>query len=362
MNDTVYHKLRECIDMYSIGFNETCSQVEIDLIKKIFTQEEAIMYMNLEEALKPVEKIAKKAGMNLEETEFLLNGMLKKGVVFVKKKNGKKYYAAVPFLQGFFEHIMILKSNDPSELKEMAELFGRYMSKGFMPTGRTMRTIPLNVSIETNSKMPVSSYDDAKKIIESKDRIGLFPCACASMGSATGVDCPPMREVCMVFDFQAEYGIEELGVGRWITREKALKILEHAREEGLVHQTGGDKRNVEVLCNCCADYCALLSKIKMFPEPSLLVVSNYLVHLDFDKCVACESCVDRCPMGAISAGEETVTVNLKRCIGCGVCTVTCPKESLTMQIKPEDQRHGPFDPETYTFIRSSLDYEADISE
>jgi len=360
MNEQIYHQLRERIDQYSIGFNATESQVEIEILKKLFTPEEAQMYMHLERSLKPVGFIAQKAGMETEAAAAMLEKMTKNGLTFPKTKDGVKYYAAAPFIHGFFEHNAVLKAGKP-EFKELTELIERYATSGFFPTGPTLRTIPIHTAAEINPKLPVSPYDDVKKIIESKDRIGLFPCACEAGARAMGRECNQTKEICIGFDFYAEYAIEGLGVGRWITRDEAFKVLERARDEGLVHQIGGDRRNVEAICNCCGDCCGVLRLIKQFPEPAQLAITNYVVHLDPEECTLCETCVERCPMDAISAGEESVSVNLQRCIGCGVCTTTCPTEALTLKIKPEDQRHEPFDPKTYKFMRSSLDFEADIA-
>jgi len=361
MNDQIYQSLRERIDQYSIGFNATESQVEIEILKKLFTPEEAGMYMNLERALKPVETIAGKANVDVDAAASLLEKMTQKGLTFPKTKDGTKYYAAAPFIHGFFEHNAVLASGQP-EFKELAELIEQYMTGGFFPTGPSLRTIPVNTNAESNPKLPVAPYDDVKKIIESKEKIGLFPCACAAEASAMGRECKQTNEVCMGFDFYAEYAIEGLGTGRWITREEAFEVLKRAEAEGLVHQIGGDKRNVEAICNCCGDCCGVLRMMKQFPEPAQLAITNYVIHLNSEECEACETCIDRCPMDAISTGEAAVSVNLQRCIGCGLCTTTCPTEALTLQIKPEDQRHEPFDPKTYKFMRSSLDFEADVAD
>lgn len=63
--------------------------------------------------------------------------------------------------------------------------------------------------------------------------------------------------------------------------------------------------------------------------------------IDVEKCVACGTCVRRCPWGALSMEEGKVKV-LKRdldqysnyhilgCLGCGLCTTLCPKEAISL--------------------------------
>ena len=47
MSQTIYEKLRKQIDQYSVGFPKTESGVEIKLLKKLYTEEEAALYLDL---------------------------------------------------------------------------------------------------------------------------------------------------------------------------------------------------------------------------------------------------------------------------------------------------------------------------
>lgn len=42
-----------------------------------------------------------------------------------------------------------------------------------------------------------------------------------------------------------------------------------------------------------------------------------------DQCVACGTCKDQCPAGAITEGD-TYSINPDICLGCGACKDTCP--------------------------------------
>ena len=46
-----------------------------------------------------------------------------------------------------------------------------------------------------------------------------------------------------------------------------------------------------------------------------------------DSCVACGTCIDECPVGAISEGNIYV-IDADSCVGCGTCAGACPNEAI----------------------------------
>ena len=51
--------------------------------------------------------------------------------------------------------------------------------------------------------------------------------------------------------------------------------------------------------------------------------------VDTEKCTGCESCVDACPVKAISMVDSKATIS-DECIDCGACVDECPLEAITM--------------------------------
>lgn len=48
-----------------------------------------------------------------------------------------------------------------------------------------------------------------------------------------------------------------------------------------------------------------------------------MAHLITDSCVACGTCIDECPVGAISEGS-IYKIDADTCIDCGACAAACP--------------------------------------
>ncbi|GAO28254.1 DUF362 domain-containing protein [Geofilum rubicundum] len=46
-----------------------------------------------------------------------------------------------------------------------------------------------------------------------------------------------------------------------------------------------------------------------------------------DDCIACGSCIDECPVDAISEGDIYV-IDAEACTDCGACADVCPTEAI----------------------------------
>ncbi|MCL2743767.1 MAG: 4Fe-4S binding protein [Planctomycetaceae bacterium] len=52
--------------------------------------------------------------------------------------------------------------------------------------------------------------------------------------------------------------------------------------------------------------------------------------VDPDKCTGCGSCVDTCPVSAISMDGDKAKVNADECVDCGACIDACPVEAIEL--------------------------------
>ncbi|RLG69719.1 MAG: electron transfer flavoprotein subunit alpha, partial [Methanobacteriota archaeon] len=56
-----------------------------------------------------------------------------------------------------------------------------------------------------------------------------------------------------------------------------------------------------------------------------------LLQVSREACTGCGKCVDACPFGALSLGEEkVVVVDSGKCTACGVCVPECPTQALSL--------------------------------
>jgi len=53
-----------------------------------------------------------------------------------------------------------------------------------------------------------------------------------------------------------------------------------------------------------------------------------MAYVITDECTACGTCVDVCPVEAISEGDPKYTIDPETCVDCGQCAEACPAEAI----------------------------------
>ncbi|MFX1511179.1 MAG: DUF362 domain-containing protein [Promethearchaeota archaeon] len=330
----VYKRLQEHLNGLPVGFPNTKSGVELNLLRQLFTVEEAEMACHLSPFPATAVDIAEKIGQSPENVESLLEQMSTKGLVFNSRKGGTTTYRANWFIIGIFEYQVNRMT------KEFVEDFDQYMEEGLRDELYTydknqLRVVPVNKAVD--AIIQVAPYDDARELIKQQSKISVQNCICKQKKDLQEKSCSVIqeREVCLAFSTGAYYFIEH-GLGREITHEEALKLLDFAEKKGLVLSPGNAQKTF-AMCLCCGDCCEFLINLKKYPKPSSLVDSNYFALVDSDLCAGCETCLDRCQMDAISIVDDIAKINLDRCVGCGLCVTTCPEDALSLKQKVEDE-------------------------
>jgi len=68
----------------------------------------------------------------------------------------------------------------------------------------------------------------------------------------------------------------------------------------------------------------------------MMASSGYVAQVDETLCVACDTCKEACPFGAIQVDGMAV-VKWEACMGCGVCMGQCPNKAVSLV---RDERKG----------------------
>ena len=183
---TVYRKLRKRLDDMSTGFPETRSGIELTILRQLFSEEEAGLFLSLTPFLETPEEIA--ARLNRDESEISQNAahMAQKGLLFRLRKSGRTLYAAVPFVPGIFE--FQVNHLHPEISKDIQDYYEEGFSRTIMAYKHPpMRTIPVDKTLV--SEWPVAPYEDVEDIFDRQEKIALLNCVCRTWGRQVGNDC-----------------------------------------------------------------------------------------------------------------------------------------------------------------------------
>jgi len=333
--DKLYRDLQRHLDKQTLGFPETKSGSDIDLLQQLFTPAQAEVAMMLTyryESIGQIQKRAIKAGKSIEETKHLLDQAAEKGVIGFQEKDGERRYRNIPYVIGILENVIHTATPEfiSAHLKYSEDgLFWRDYLKTKIPQ---MRTIPIQKSI--TPRHHIGTYDAIKNLIETTDGpIVVIECACRSGAEKRGEPCKrtTRKETCLHFRDMAKFLLEKAKVGRQISKEEALHILQKNQEEGLVLQPANSQAP-EAICSCCGCCCAPLKTHKVIPNPLSHWATNFHAEVNPEICTGCGLCEERCQAAAMKLDEDkkTATVDLTHCLGCGLCVEACAAEAIEL--------------------------------
>ncbi|UCD57794.1 MAG: 4Fe-4S binding protein [Candidatus Hydrogenedentota bacterium] len=337
MTGDIFRTLQERLDKYSLGFPATESGIEIKILKELFSDEDAAMFLELTPEPESPESIASRIDRHVGEAEAQLEDMTKRGLLFRLREGDSYMYCAIPFVHGVFEFQVMRLGRKLSEMMEqyLAEKFEHSLVEGM---DAFIRTIPVQYAIDP--KQEIASYEDVCEILRSTDTIVLTECACRKQRHVIDQACDKPLEACFMFGAMGQYYLDH-DMGRKIDSDEAIRIVTEAQKAGLVTQPG-TSQNPGGMCNCCGDCCGFLRSLNKHPKPAEMVFSNHYAEVDVDTCTGCEACVEICQMDAVKMINECeAEINLDRCIGCGLCVTACPTEALQLTPKPEEKRRTP---------------------
>ena len=331
MENSPYKRLAERLDALPNGFPPTADGVELQLLAKIFTPEEAALAARLRLTQETPEQIASRVGGDSKELSKRLKRMARKGLITAGRTEEGLGYGLMPFVVGIYE--MQIGNLDA----ELAQLFEDYYMTVF---GQVLsvkpayhRVIPVNETVRTD--MEVQPFESAAEIVKDAKAWGVLDCICRKQKELIGDPCDHPMDVCMAFS-QKPGAFDNNPVITAVSREESMTTLQRAADAGLVHSVSNKQREMSYICNCCTCSCGILRGIADLGVANAIAWSGFVNQVDEELCVACDLCIEHCQFDALSL-DGVLQVDSMRCVGCGVCVPFCPEEALSLVRRPADE-------------------------
>ena len=331
MSEEIYRQLAQRLDAIPNGYPATQSGVELRLLEKMFTPQEAALAAVMRLRREPAADIASRAGVNPETAQVTLEGMARNGLVRSKRVEGELTFGLMPFAVGIYEEQL------PRMDEEFATLVEQYFQEskgGFVNLAPSVhRVVPVGEAVPFD--LEIFPHERATELVENAKSWGVRDCICRVQQRLVGKGCDHEVENCLVFS-PVENAFESNETSRPISKVEALQLLRDTEEAGLVHTTANHREKHYYICNCCTCCCGILRGVTEFDIPSAVARSDFRAVVDVEVCSACEDCQERCQFGALSM-EDVCLVNEARCVGCGLCVIECSTGALSMARRQQGQ-------------------------
>jgi Dissimilatory sulfite reductase (desulfoviridin), alpha and beta subunits len=321
----IYDYLIEDLDTLSFGFPKSRFRFDRGLVKKIFTTDQAQVFINMQQGYITPADYAAKNNCSSEKASELLEDMVAHGLIYRRHKDDGFIYRKYPFVMGFLEW----QVHNPD--KTWLTKTGLYMYTSKFPHRMAQqmpfyRTVPFNKEFVEGTK--VMAYDDIEQLLDRHTRFSVAPCMCRHMQAVANpfFKCKHPLETCIETDEYATFFIET-GIGREITKEETREILLSGLKDGRVINVT-NSQDGENICSCCSCGCGILGLRRQFPGNAYDLWSNHYSNLDHpENCVQCGACVKRCPFDYIKLTKKGLVIDQDHCLGCGICVDACKKRS-----------------------------------
>lgn len=333
-----YERLAAALDALPHGYPKTSSGVELLLLKKAFSPEEAALAGHLNRKPETVAEIASRAGMDEPQVRATLENLVPRRLVLRLDEESEDRYRLGPFMIGWYDANVRLLD------KEFAELGAQYLSECdgeriFSPRPGLLGVVPVRGSLESELLQP---HEDIAAHFSRHERFLVRDCACQreqELRTGQGGRLPIRR--CGFEALPPQTPLSE----NVLDREEASRLLAELELRGLAHLAyygyteGAETAQFVGTCNCSGLSCNVLRAVTQHGLPEGPQRSNYRAVIDPDECIACGECIERCPVQTIAQDEEMkAKVRRDGCIGCGACVIGCASEAIELVPVPENER------------------------
>ncbi len=335
INMNAFKDLAKKLNELPQGYPPVPAGIEIKILEKLFTSEEAELASQMAKDLETPTQLAARLGSDVRAIYPLIKSMSQKGLIKVGRVEGKLAFSLLPFVVGIYE--MQAGRID----RELALLFEEYFKTGF---GKLLdvdppvhRVIPIQKGIHQD--IEILPYENIRNVIENASSWGVVDCICRTQKALIGEPCEHPVDVCMILsEYPDAFSLSH--TIRPLTKEGAYQTLQRAAQAGLVHSVSNTQEGLQYICNCCTCSCGILRGMVDFGYANVIARSSFVCQVDTAACTACGICVQYCPFTALEL-NDTISINKQRCTGCGVCTQYCPQDALSLIARPQNEVKPP---------------------
>jgi Pyruvate/2-oxoacid:ferredoxin oxidoreductase delta subunit len=324
----VYGDLARRLDAIPNGFPPAPSGVELRLLARLFTPQEAALAVVMLPEAEPAEVIAERAGVAPAVAEERLRRMAVSGLIWSRPTDAGTAYGLMPFVVGVYEAQL---PRLDAGLAELFELYFRETRGIVVGAPPVHRVIPVEQAVRVG--LEVLPFESASQLLAGAKSWAVRACICRTQQRLVGRGCDRPVDNCLSFA-PVESAFQADGVSRPIALDEALRILYEAEEAGLVHTVTNARAGLSYICNCCTCCCGILRSVVEFDLPGAVARAAFRAAVDRDACVGCGKCAGRCAFEAVRVEKGKSVVDAQRCVGCGQCCATCPSDAIHLERRP----------------------------
>ncbi len=194
MEQQIYKKLAKHLDNLPGGFPPTESGVEMRILKRLFTPEQAKLAPYLTLLPEEPRVVAHRAGLPRDKTAKRLEEMAKKGLILrEEQETGPVRYMAAQYLVGIWEyHVNDL---DKELIQDMNEYLPALSEQAWKVP--QLRTIPVGGSL--TPELEALPYEIAEELVRAQTKFSVGPCICRREHTMMGKGCDKREESCLGF-------------------------------------------------------------------------------------------------------------------------------------------------------------------
>jgi len=320
------------------------------ILAVLLSEEEAALVARLPIRPFTAARAARIWGVGEVEAVRRLDALADRALLLDYEHDGARRWVLPPPMAGFFEFSMMRVRGDVDQ-KLLSEMFYQYITvedefiRELFTRGDTQlgRTFVNEAALPPELSLDVLDYERSSAVIRDAAHMGVSLCYCRHKAMHVGRACDAPLDICMTFGAVADSLIRH-GFARRVDAAEGLDLLAAARERRLVQFGENVRSEVSFICNCCGCCCEAMIAARRFGWLHPVHTTAYLPELDASACKGCGTCVDACPVAAVSLVSANdphrprarrAQLDADLCLGCGVCVTACPRQAITLRRRAE---------------------------